>query len=120
MPERTPPFFDRAQLAEMLRLHDADLLLVCSKQNVGYVADYTYYVGQGLPTILEDGREWSMAFAGIPRDLTRPPFMTAQTAEEHLVAFADPWIEDRRIWVRRSGSGTAMVRGGRRRRTRNR
>lgn len=98
MADRTPPFFDRARLAELLERHGADLLLVCSRQNIGYVADYTYYVGQGLPTILEDGREWSMAYVGVPRDPRRDPFMTIQTAEEHIVAFADPWIEDRRVW----------------------
>ena len=72
------------------RAAGADLLLACSRQNVGYLSDYVYYVGQGLPTILEDGREWSLACVGIPRDPALAAFLTVQTAEEHLVAMADP------------------------------
>jgi Xaa-Pro dipeptidase len=74
------------------------MLLVCSRQNVGYVADYTYYVGQGLPTILEDGRQWSRAYAGLPADPSLGAFITVQHAEEHILAQADPWITDRRAW----------------------
>ena len=45
-----------------------DLLLGCSRANVGYLADYTYYVAQGLPYVLEDGRQWSITFVGVARD----------------------------------------------------
>jgi Xaa-Pro dipeptidase len=98
MVDRGPPFFQRPRLSALLDRHGAELLLVCSRQNVGYLADYTYYVGQGEPTILEDGREWSRAFVGIPRDDRLPAFMTAQIAEEPLIEHADPWISDRRSW----------------------
>lgn len=98
MSARQPPFFEHARLSVLLADAGADLLLVSSRQNVGYVADYTYYVGQGLPTILEDGREWSRSFAGVPADPSLGAFMTVQHAEEHIAAQADPWITDRRAW----------------------
>ena len=32
-------------------------LLVCSRANVGYLADYAYYTAQRLPFLLEDRRD---------------------------------------------------------------
>ena len=75
-----------------------DALVVCSRANVGYLADYTYYTAQALPFLLEDGREWSLSFVGIPRDPTLGAFITPVTGEEGIIRHADPWIEDRRLW----------------------
>jgi len=75
-----------------------EALLVCSRANVGYLADYTYYTAQALPFLLEDGREWSLSFVGIPRDPMLGAFITPVTGEEGIIRHADPWIEDRRLW----------------------
>ena len=75
-----------------------DLLLACSRANVGYLSGYTYYVAQGLPYVLEDGRQWSITFVGVPRADDVRPFMTPVSSDHGSIAFADPWIEDRRFW----------------------
>ena len=75
-----------------------DLLLGCSRANVGYLADYTYYVAQGLPYVLEDGRQWSITFVGVARDPRIPAFVTPVSSEHGSIAYADPWIADRRFW----------------------
>lgn len=75
-----------------------DAVLVCSRANVGYLADYYYYTAQGLPFLLEDGREWSVTFVGVPRDPSLGAFITPVTGEEGIIARADPWIADRRAW----------------------
>jgi Xaa-Pro aminopeptidase len=75
-----------------------EAVLVCSRANVGYLADYTYYTAQALPFLLEDGREWSMSFVGLPRDASLGAFITPVTGEEGIIRHADPWIEDRRLW----------------------
>ncbi len=75
-----------------------DLLLACSRANVGYLADYTYYVAQGLPYVLEDGLQWSITFVGLPRDPATSPFITPVSSEHGSITRADPWIEDRRFW----------------------
>lgn len=75
-----------------------DLLLACSRANVGYLSGYTYYVAQGLPYVMEDGRQWSVTFAGIPRDGGTAPFMTPVSSEHGSIENADPWIADRRFW----------------------
>jgi Xaa-Pro aminopeptidase len=75
-----------------------EALLVCSRANVSYLADYTYYAAQALPFLLEDGREWSLSFVGIPRDPELVALITPVTGEEGIIRHADPWIEDRRLW----------------------
>src|SRR5437867_2916257 len=75
-----------------------DLLLACSRANVGYLTGYTYYVAQGLPYVLEDGRQWSITFVGVPRSDEIAPFLTPVSSEHGSIAYADPWIEDRRFW----------------------
>ncbi len=97
MTKRHPPF-DRSRAAALMEERGVDLLLACSRANVGYLADYTYYVAQGLPYVLEDGRQWSITFVGLPRDLERPPFITPVSSEHGSIAHADPWIDDRRFW----------------------
>ena len=82
----------------LLEEHRADLLLACSRANVGYLVDYTYYVAQGLPYVLEDGRQWSITFAGVARDPKIPPFVTPVSSEHGSITHADPWIADRRFW----------------------
>lgn len=97
MSDGTPPF-DHARASELMEAAGADVLLVCSRANAGYLADYTYYVAQGLPYVLEDGKEWSVTFVGVPRDLTKGAFMTPVSSEDGSIAHADPWIADRRFW----------------------
>ena len=75
-----------------------DLILACSRANVGYLADYTYYVAQGLPYVLEDGRQWSITFVGVARDPKIPAFVTPVSSEHGSITHADPWIGDRRFW----------------------
>jgi Xaa-Pro dipeptidase len=94
---RAPPF-DRAKASELMEQQDVDMLLVCSRANVGYLADYVYYVAQGLPYVLEDGRQWSITFVGLPRDPEVAPFMTPVSSEHGSIAHADPWIGDRLFW----------------------
>jgi len=94
---RTPPF-DYARASALMDEQDIEALLVCSRANVGYLADYTYYTAQALPFLLEDGREWSMSFVGLPRDATLGAFITPVTGEEGIIRHANPWIEDRRLW----------------------
>ncbi len=97
MTSRAPPF-DYARASALMDARDIEALLVCSRANVGYLADYTYYTAQALPFLLEDGREWSLSFVGLPRDLSLGPFITPVTGEEGIIRHADPWIEDRRLW----------------------
>ncbi|HEV8638250.1 MAG TPA: Xaa-Pro peptidase family protein [Chloroflexota bacterium] len=97
MPERRPPF-DRARASALMDDRGVAALLVCSRANVGYLADYTYHTAQGLPFLLEDGREWSLSFVGLPRDPALSAFITPVTGEEGVIAHADPWIADRRAW----------------------
>jgi Xaa-Pro aminopeptidase len=97
MPDRDPPF-DYARASALMDEHGVEAVLVCSRANVGYLADYYYYTAQGLPFLLEDGREWSVTFVGVPRDPERGAFITPVTGEEGVVARADPWIADRRVW----------------------
>src|SRR4051812_44445301 len=94
---RTPPF-DYARASALMDRQDIEALLVCSRANVGYLADYTYYTAQALPFLLEDGREWSMSFVGLPRDPALGAFITPVTGEEGIIRHADPWIADRRLW----------------------
>ena len=96
--ERHPAFFDPGRASALMEELDVEALLACSPANVGYLADYTYYVNQGLPYVLEDGKEWSLTFVGIPRELSRGAFMTPVSSEHGSVSFADPWITDRRLW----------------------
>jgi Xaa-Pro dipeptidase len=97
MPSRTPPF-DYARASTLMEERDIEALLVCSRANAGYLADYTYYTAQALPFLLEDGREWSMSFVGLPRDPALQAFITPVTGEEGIIRHADPWIMDRRLW----------------------
>jgi Xaa-Pro dipeptidase len=97
MASRTPPF-DYARASALMDQHGVEALLVCSRANVGYLADYTYYTAQALPFLLEDGREWSLSFVGVPRDPALGAFITPVTGEEGIIRHADPWIEDRRLW----------------------
>jgi Xaa-Pro aminopeptidase len=97
MTSRTPPF-DYARASALMDAQNIEALLVCSRANVGYVADYTYYTAQALPFLLEDGREWSMSFVGLPCDPSLSAFITPVTGEEGVIRHADPWIEDRRLW----------------------
>jgi Xaa-Pro dipeptidase len=92
-----PPFdYDRA--SSLMQDERVDLLLACSRANVGYLADYTYYVAQGLPYVLEDGREWSITFVGIPCDPGIAAFITPVSSEHGSITHVDPWIADRRFW----------------------
>jgi len=93
----TPPF-DYPRASVLMDEQNVEALLVCSRANVGYLADYTYYTAQALPFLLEDGREWSMSFVGLPRDPSLGAFITPVTGEEGIIRYADPWIEDRRLW----------------------
>ena len=93
MSPRTPPF-DYARASALMDEQAIEALLVCSRANVGYLADYTYYTAQALPFLLEDGREWSLSFVGIPRDPALGAFITPVTGEEGIIRHADPWIED--------------------------
>ena len=95
--DRVPPF-DRDRLSRLMEEAGVDLLLGCSRANVGYLADYTYYVAQGLPYVLEDGKQWSITFVGVARDPKIPSFLTPVSSEHGSIAFADPWIADRRFW----------------------
>jgi Xaa-Pro aminopeptidase len=97
MISRTPPF-DYARASALMEAQNVEAVLVCSRANVGYLADYTYYTAQALPFLLEDGREWSMSFVGLPRDPALGAFITPVTGEEGIIRHADPWIEDRRLW----------------------
>lgn len=97
MPDRDPPF-DYAHMSTLMAQRGVDVVLVCSRANVGYLADYTYYTAQGLPFLMEDGREWSLTFVAIPRDPSMGPFITPVTGEEGVIAHADPWIADRIPW----------------------
>jgi Xaa-Pro dipeptidase len=96
--DRRPVFFASERPSELMDDLGVDMLLACSPANVGYLADYTYYVNQGLPYVLEDGKEWSLTFVGIPRDASRGAFITPVSSEHGSVSFADPWIADRRLW----------------------
>jgi Xaa-Pro dipeptidase len=97
MTSRTPPF-DYPRASTLMDAQNIEVLLVSSRANVGYLADYTYYTAQALPFLLEDGREWSMSFVGLPCDPSRGAFITPVTGEEGIIRHADPWIEDRRLW----------------------
>src|SRR5688572_15642771 len=97
MPDRQAPF-DYARASALMDERGVDIVLVCSRANVGYLADYYYYTAQGLPFLLEDGREWSVTFVGVPRDPALGAFITPVTGEEGIVTRADPWIADRRVW----------------------
>jgi Xaa-Pro aminopeptidase len=97
MSPRTPPF-DYTRASALMDERSIEALVVCSRANVGYLADYTYYTAQALPFLLEDGREWSLSFVGIPRDPALGAFITPVTGEEGIIRHADPWIEDRRLW----------------------
>src|SRR4051812_20480839 len=97
MSEREPPF-DYGRASALMDQRGVEALLVCSRANVGYLADYYYYTAQGLPFLLEDGRDWSISFVGIPRDPARGAFITPVTGEEGIITHVDPWIEDRRLW----------------------
>src|SRR6266545_7049808 len=95
--DREPPF-DRARASRLMEELSVDLVLACSRANVGYLAGYTYYVAQGLPYVLEDGRQWSITFVGVPRDPAVPAFITPVSSEHGSITYADPWIADRRFW----------------------
>ena len=95
--DRVPPF-DRERLTRLMDEARVDLLLGCSRANVGYLADYTYYVAQGLPYVLEDGKQWSITFVGVARDAKIRSFLTPVSSEHGSISFADPWIADRRFW----------------------
>jgi Xaa-Pro aminopeptidase len=95
--DRLPPF-DRDRLSRLMEEKGADLLLGCSRANVGYLADYIYYVAQGLPYVLEDGKQWSITFVGVARDPKVPSFLTPVSSEHGSISHADPWIADRRFW----------------------
>ncbi len=97
MPDRQPPF-DYPRASALMDEQGVEALLVCSRSNVGYLADYTYHTAQGLPFLLEDGREWSLELVGLPRDPSLGAFITPNSGEEGVIAHADPWIADRRIW----------------------
>jgi Xaa-Pro dipeptidase len=97
MADREPPF-DSPRASALMDQHGVEALLVCSRANVGYLADYTYHTAQGLPFLLEDGREWSLDFVGLPRDPSLGAFITPNSGEEGVIAHADPWIADRRVW----------------------
>jgi len=112
--DRTPPF-DRERLSRLMDEAGADLLLGCSRANVGYLADYTYYVAQGLPYVLEDGKQWSITFVGVGRDPKIPSFLTPVSSEHGSISFADPWIADRRFWGPKwtySGQASPTAGGG--------
>lgn len=95
--DRVPPF-DRDRASRLMEEMGADLLLGCSRANVGYLADYTYYVAQGLPYVLEDGKQWSITFVGVARDPKVSSFLTPVSSEHGSISHADPWIADRRFW----------------------
>jgi Xaa-Pro dipeptidase len=112
--DRLPPF-DRDRLSRLMEEAGADLLLGCSRANVGYLADYTYYVAQGLPYVLEDGKQWSITFVGVARDPKIPSFLTPVSSEHGSIAHADPWIADRRFWGPKwtySGQASPTAGGG--------
>jgi Xaa-Pro aminopeptidase len=94
---RTPPF-DYALASAVMDERGVDVVLACSRANVGYLSGHVYHTAQGLPFLLEDGREWSLTFVGVPRDRDLQPFMTPVTGEEGLIQHVDPWIADRRFW----------------------
>src|SRR5437867_686497 len=95
---KSEPPFDRARASALMEEQGVDLIVACSRANVGYLADYTYYVAQGLPFVLEDGRQWSITFVGVARDPKIPAFVTPVSSEHGSIAHADPWIADRRFW----------------------
>lgn len=95
--DREPPF-DRERASQLMDELRVDLLLGCSRANVGYLADYTYYVAQGLPYVLEDGLQWSITFVGVARDPKIASFVTPVSSEHGSIEHADPWIADRRFW----------------------
>jgi Xaa-Pro aminopeptidase len=96
--DRRPPLFDYGRATQLMDAANVDILLACSPANVGYLADYTYYVNQGLPYVLEDGKEWSITFVGVPRDPSRAAFITPVSSEHGSIEYFDPWIADRRLW----------------------
>src|SRR5438093_2147876 len=95
---KSDPPFDRARASALMEEQGVDLIVACSRANVGYLADYTYYVAQGLPYVLEDGRQWSITFVGVPRDPGVRPFITPVSSEHGSITHADPWIDDRLFW----------------------
>ncbi|TMB97573.1 MAG: aminopeptidase P family protein [Chloroflexi bacterium] len=95
---KSEPPFDRARASALMEEQGVDLIVACSRANVGYLADYTYYVAQGLPYVLEDGRQWSITFVGVPRDSKLEPFITPVSSEHGSISYADPWIGERRFW----------------------
>ena len=97
MQTHTPPFvYSRA--STLMDQAGIDIILACSRANVGYLSGHVYHTAQGLPFLLEDGREWSLTFVGVPREPDLGAFMTPVTGEEGLIRYVDPWIEDRRFW----------------------
>lgn len=83
--DRVPPFeHDRA--SRLMEEMGADLLLGCSRANVGYLADYTYYVAQGLP-VRPRGREAVEHHVRRRRARSEDPVLPhtrEQRAREHL------------------------------------
>ena len=53
MHARTPPS-DYGRASELMDQRRIDVILACSRANVGYVSDHVYHTAQGLPFLLED------------------------------------------------------------------
>ena len=61
---QVPAPFDYARASALMNAQNIEAILVCSRANVGYLADYTYYTAQALPFLLEDGSQSQLTIGG--------------------------------------------------------
>jgi Xaa-Pro dipeptidase len=97
MSEQENNIFNYKRASELMADQGIDVILVNTKRNIGYIADY--YYNEGLPEfMMEDGQSFYEAFVGVPQDPNRCAFFIGCTGEDGYLEFMNPWIKDRRLW----------------------
>ena len=99
--------FDYAKASALMDESGIDLVLVSSRENVGYLADYDVYVNNGLPFMLDGTSQWTGRMVGLPKNEDTQAFIVTISYEETLLSHLDVWIRDRRYF------GPRMVYQGR-------
>jgi Xaa-Pro aminopeptidase len=99
--------FDYGKASEFMDELGIDLVLVSSRENVGYLSDYDLYVNNGLPFMLDGTDQWTGRMVGLPKEEEKQAFIVTISYEETLLSHFAVWIQDRRFF------GPRMVYQGR-------
>ena len=89
--------FEYEKASHLMGEAGIDVILVSTRHNVGYLADYWHSVSDDY-YLLWDPTVTHKTLAGIPNDRDKGPFLIAGASEKTTLEFLDPWIAERHYW----------------------